>query len=345
MVRPLAVLGTGIFLLAGCGHPTTTVWVDLDRVMIDQPEAVSSPPSVPKAPGPVPAETFTLPGRTPEILAGPTTPGERRTVAVTEEDQRRQLDSLRRRLEAIYARQTDIYAAEQTRLMGDPELKAFQSVVQPKLRAAFQAYADKRTPLVVRLVNLSGFPDTNPRSLPPPAAIVGKNGKTTVNQRFWLEANDVRAQIAALDAEYDKTASELIAEVRRLGAADRLALLKKIQQFRNEMNERAIAEAASPLEAGRPIVTLSIQAEPAVVLPATAPKTLTVPGVPTASPAPKVDSQEARNTPVETRDLLQRQLGIWLALHDRVLARAPERGVPDVTREFESWRRQQQAGP
>ncbi len=294
--------------------------------------------AVPPPPPGTPAQTFALPGREAELVTGPTPGAEARTERRVEASQEQALKRLQKRLQAIYARQADLYAQEQTRLLGDPEQKQLQ-VILPKLKAAFDAYAVQRTPLFIQLINLAGFPDPNPKGQPPPA------GLSPLAKRIWEQANKARTDLAALDAAYSRTAEGLVAEVARLAGQDRLALLHKIEAFRQQMNERAIAEAVNPLQANSTSVVLSIPGRPAVVLPAVPPRTVTLPAVPPAPPLPKVDSQEARLGPAERRKLIERQLSIWLALNNKVLASGPGSRVPDQTQDFQEWRIRQQAGP
>jgi hypothetical protein len=272
------------------------------------------------------------------MVSGPKSDNDEATTAAAEASEAAALKKLRQRLTAVYSRQADFYTEEQRRLLGDPQSRALDKVL-PELRSAFQAYADRRTPLVIKLINLSGFPDSNPKSQPPPPRL------SPLEKKFWLSANEIRAQIQSLDDGYSKEAAGILAQVQHMANLEQLALLQKIDAFRKQMNDRAIAEAVNPLEGGVRAQILHVSSEPAVVLPPLAERTMTLPAVPALPAPPKVDWNEAQPSPKEGRMLMERQLSIWLALNHMALASGPGRDIPDKTREFEFWRTQQQAGP
>jgi hypothetical protein len=335
--KSLAILVAAI-ALGGCGSRSDEVWIDLDRVVdADRPApfALPTPPSPPKG---SPARSFTLPGRNPELVNGPSLASEARTVRQVEVSQTAALDRLRKKLQTIYARQADLYAEEQARLLGDPDQKQFEAIL-PRFRAAFEAYAATRQPVYIQLIGLAGFPDSNPRSEPPPPSL------SPLAKARWIEANEVRTKLKSLDQGYSATAAGLVAEAGRSANADRLALVKKISRFREEMNDKAIAEASNPLQGETASVVLSLPSRPAVVLPPEPARRVTLPAVPPAASLPKVDSQEASVGPAERRGLIERQLAIWLALNRKVLASGPGKRVPDQTQDFIQWRDRQQVGP
>ena len=179
-------------------------------------------------------------------------------MAAAEASQAAALKRLRQRLTSVYSRQVDAYGEEQLRLLGDPESRALDKFI-PDLQTLFKAYAVKRTPLVVKLANEAGFPDTNPKSAPPPDLL------SPVGKKFWLDANDTRKQIQALDGEYSRSAVEVLAKVSHLANQERLALLAKVDAYRRQMNDRAVAEAANPFESEQGAQALHLSPEPAVV--------------------------------------------------------------------------------
>ena len=326
------------FGMGGCAPKTAEVWVNLDSIVWAKPAQAVVVPAPKRPTTGSPAETFGLPGRPAQVVAGPTSGAEEETAAAAEASQATALKRLRKRLSAVYSRQADFYAEEQARLLGDPESRALDKLL-PDLKRAFQAYAVKRTPLVIKLINLAGFPDVNPKGDPPPATL------SPVDKKFWLSANNTRSEIGALDAEYSKTATAILAQVDHLANQDRLALLAKVDAYRRQMNERATLEATNPFENAHRSEALHLAAEPAVVLPPLAVRTMTLPAVPPLPDPPKVDLGEAQPSTSQKRLMLGRQLAIWLALNQRVLAAGPGRGVPDETGNFDHWRQQQQAGP
>ena len=323
-------------MTAGCAkaiHPQ--VWVDLDRVLRDTQRSAAQPVPMPKSPPPIKAETFVLDGRSSEEMAGSASPALEHPLRDVTEIQQQALKQLLRRLQVVYRRQADLYEQEQQRLLGDPDRAQFQKIL-PELRIAFAAYANNRMPLAARLAFLAGFPDPNPKGDPPPA-----NLRPVPKQR-WLAANAVRVQVTALDRQYDAKATALIANAASLAAADRISLLNRVEEYRQQMNDRAMKEAVDPLEGGEAPVTLKLSGSAPVRLPARPPITVTLPGSPAMPPLPQVGSNGTVG--VSNRLMVSRQLEIWLAQSGKTLSERPGRDTPDVTQEFEDWIRQQRAG-
>jgi hypothetical protein len=339
MGRLLGTTSLIALVLSGCAPQPTPVWVDLNSILRSPSEKPPAAPSLAKVPsGGSPAVTFTLPGRESEIVTGPTFENDAATTEAAEASQAAALKKLRQRLAAVYSRQADFYAEEQLRLLGDPESRALNKFL-PNLKQLFGAYAALRMPLVIKLSNLAGFPDSNPKGAPAPDLF------SPLAKKLWTEANATRKQIGALDDDYSKSATALLAQVGHLANQERLALLGKVDAYRRQMNERAMSESANPFESGEGLQALHLSSEPAVVLPRLAPQKMTLPAVPPLPPAPKVDLGEAQPSMSQKQLLLGKQLAIWLALNQQVLSRAPGKGIPDETGNFDHWRKEQQAGP
>ena len=326
-----------LLCLAGCASPKTTVWVDTDQVFREAPAPVRTSVPSPKPPGPLPPATFTIPGRPAEVLTGRSSATPNRTVSATAGQEEQALKALQRRLEAIYARQANFYEAEQRRLLGDPEKQAFEQI-RPQLLAAFQKYGHERMPVFLKLISLVGFPDPNPHNNPPPA------GLRPVPLANWQQANALRDQLEKMDTAYSQEATALLAQSARLADQKRLELLKKVDAFRRQMMERAVTEAANPLRKSLTSVDLTIGGDAPIQVPATAPVTVTIPGLPAMNPLPKVEFEEDLLSDSARKREIKHDLEIWLGINNLTLAPQPRKGVPDRTSEFSNWRRQQRLG-
>jgi hypothetical protein len=258
-------------------------------------------------------------------------------VSAAEVSQEKALRLLEQRLEQVYARQADFYEAEQRRLMGDPESRALDQI-EPKLREAFVQYSEERLPYVLKIINLAGFPDSNPKNLPPP------DNLRPVPKDQWLKAMDARTKLNSIDRGYSSKVTALLADAERLADADRFALLKKVDDFRRTMEERAMKEAANPLQLAVKPIVLSLSRQPPPTLQAVPPVSVTIPGSPAMPPPPKVDFGDPLSPMGGQRGLLEEELKIWLANHDEVLATKPSKKLPDKTQEFAAWISQLKAG-
>jgi len=336
-MRPPSSLVFALLLLGGCAAPKSLVWVDTDQVLhSSQPPAAPSP-SLPKPPGPTPAEVFTMAGRPAEVLTGRGAATINRTVAASEGSEEEALRALQRRLEAIYTRQATYFEAEQRQLLGDPEKEEFEKI-RPQLLAAFARYGEARMPIVLKLVSLVGFPDPNPKNLAPPESL------KPVPLQKWKQANDLRNQLAKLDAGYSEQATALLAESAHLADLQRLTLLQKVDEFRKRMMDRAQQEAANPLRKSLTSVELTIGGDAPIHVPATPPAVVTMPALPAMEPAPKVEFEEDLSSESARKQQIRRELDIWLGIHNLALAPSKKAGVPDRTSEFSNWRRQQRLG-
>ncbi|HWD38094.1 MAG TPA: hypothetical protein VG944_04545 [Fimbriimonas sp.] len=323
-------------LLVGCGVSQPRVWVDLDRAILLTPETKAAAVSLPKPPPGMPAKSFVLPGRSREVVGSAASPGVAKPRQAATEIQDRSLRTLRERLLRVYMRQADLYQRQQETLTGDLNKKALTALT-PRLREAFEEYARRRMPLITRLVFLVGFPDSNPTSAPPP------EGLQPVPKRRWLEGNELRSQIAALDLAYSKQVADFLSEIAHMAAEDRLALLKKVDDYRRQLMDQALKEAVNPMKSGTPL-TLRLSGSSAVELPPVPDQKLDLPAAPAPSPAPQVESERAFYEREQSRRLMGKQLQIWLALQGKALAPQSGRGIPDETQEFVDWIRRQRAG-
>jgi hypothetical protein len=336
----LLVLG---LLVTGCASKPETVYVDLNAVY--QTEQKSPPiPAIPKPPAPLPEQEYVIPGASEEILENSAEPGIEKTQNDASEAQKEALSVIRHRLVKIYQGQIDLFAEKQRRLLVDPESARVKEIM-PELQSAFAGYASARMPYIAELTFLSGLPDSNPSNAPPPASL-----KPVPKQR-WLRANALRERIQVLDRAYAEKATDILAKAGRLAAEDRLGVLKKVDEFRAQMMDRALQEAAAPTLNSSASAFLGLNPQPSIVLPKQPSREIKFPATAALPPAPQVEFERSGESERVAKELLRRQLLIWSSIcgfhvvQDRTSTLDHNRHVRDATKDFERWRIQQKVGP
>jgi hypothetical protein len=326
-----------ILCLIGCESGPQKVYVNLDGLTARN-RGFSTAAAMPQPPKPLPAETFNLPERPAQVLESSTSSEVVKPQADAASAQAEALKTIEKRLVRIYQKQIDFFASQQQALLGDPDTVRVQQVM-PELRAAFTRYADARLPMAARLAYIAGLPDSNPKNLPPPANI------RPVPKQRWLEANDLRKKVETLDANYSNEATRILGEAGRMAAEDRLAVLKKVEDFRRQMMDRALQEAINPLKFKKRDVSVRLKAEPQVTLPDQAGQSVRIEATNTLPPAPQVEFGRSGESETISRELLRRQLAIWAAINRYTVIQSPNASLRDATKDFERWRNQQRVGP
>ncbi|MBS1713626.1 MAG: hypothetical protein JST30_04745 [Armatimonadetes bacterium] len=191
------------------------------------------------------------------------------------------------------------------------------------LRATFEAHADKVGPKWVRLATIAGFPDdAKPRRR-------GRRG--FLEQRTDKEADALRSEIAALDAQYRRTVSERVEGLRqelRLkaseGAAARIYALDEAERQAEAEARKATTEALKGLEAS---LIQTVQRLPGVPGESVAFETRPF----SSGPLPPDPGPEWAKS-----DRLKRLAGLFARIKGyRLVGKGP--GVRDATKEFLAW--------
>ncbi len=313
-------------LLASCAKPPDpkAVWVDVSRL------APSARPArrevtLPRPPAALPARTVTLPGRPAARLVAEAGIDGEALAREVDEAQSRSLDRLRRRLSEVYDREADRFARQQLRLLGDPYRKAIDRFY-PEYRSAFDAYATKRLSPAARLAFIVGSRDPNPHDDP-----IAAKGLTPLGRLLAQRASAARKELHALDTEFDATVMEFLMNVDAAGVAARTETLALIEKNRDALNRQALAEAGRPIgPRGEEAIRLTLARSGVAQVPAVAAQTLTIPALPAAPPAPRVESPRALT---DTRARLLGEARIWAALEG---LRLDPQGR-DATTEFAAW--------
>jgi hypothetical protein len=325
-----------VLLGPGCASPSRNVYVDLQSIRLE-PFPAAAQSVRPVLPKPLPSQSFVLSGVPAKTLASSSSAEVVASQADAREAQEAALETIKKRLIKIYKRQIDLFAAQQKSLAPDSDSLRVQEAL-PALYAAFQRYATARLPLISRLSYLAGLPDTNPKNAPPPATL------RPVPRSRWVEANALRSRIYGLDDSYSNEATDILAKASGLAAVDRFNLLKKVEDFRRQMMDRALQEAAAPIRSRAPAI-LRLQAAPSIVLPQVAPESVEIPATPALPASPQVESVRSGESERISKELLRRQLVIWAAINQFSVVPKLSSNVRDATKDFERWRSQQKVGP
>ncbi len=324
-------LASGLALLGGCAKPRSeAVFVELPT-----PEAVDAGRFS------VPATEFSLPAETVQLPALPENggPSEGKTAehlkALMQTNRERTYRQLLGRLQAAYRRRAALLRselqAEFPSIRGDAMDKA-----TAKISEKYQAYADVKGPLVVRVAILSGFPDPDPGSSRAPLP-----SDPTATRRF-NEARQVRDKIGLLEKDFHAFSVGALAEATKEADAEiasRLAELERqLAQIEEETRRQAARELRRTQRELRPLLAdsppLKLPAVPAqeVAIPAVH---ITIPAIQSAIAPPEILAEPATK--------LKTELQIWLRVNRYVLA---ERGkARDATADFLAWRQQFQTHP
>ena len=325
-----------LVLTAGCSSEQQAVFVDLESVVAA--ESLPVPPNIaaPQQPGTFEGSTLTLP------------PLKARTLRLEDTQQRinRVQDVIRKAREQAYrelsARLRETYLNEikqiETERLGSlegPYREAIAAVLS-RIRSQFEAYAEKRGPKVVKLALLAGFPDSDPQSQRPPP----QDKKWPYHD--FLEAKQLRAEIAALDKEYELGLQAVLDEPDAAKAEEITKIRVQIEQMRADADRRAQEEAAKQVQREQEELRSALADKREVTLPAIPGRTVKVPGSDPVTAPPKVEALGVDELRKRLRATIQSDLTIWAGQRDYKLVK--KGAGTDATKEFIEWRNGRHAG-
>ena len=331
--RFVSAISTGIvgFCAAGCSSPAKeAVTVDLSKVPATAWETgTPTPPPVKTTAGPTPV---LIPGRPAVELVT-----QAKDVRAVETLLAEQQEETRRRLEKgltqLYARLARRFELKELAALSDRERKRYDDV-NANIRLVFEQYAADRLPRVTRLAFLAGFPDPNPKSVPPETPL------GNLSQKKFEEAKSLRTEIALLDESFEATVRALLDEIDNQNSMDRTDSRLKIELNADDLRRRAEIEAAEQVNRARQSLHLELAGGQTIRMPALAARTITPVRMPAPDPAPKVDSALDANAAIWQQKMLAGQVRIWAALN-RYDVRP---GGRNATAEFIKWNSENQAG-
>jgi len=314
----------------GCRHNAPErVYVDFEAVLASYTSSPLPSHVVPKPPPGLPAQTYSIPAVAPSTIVvegAPSTSAQ----ALLDKNRKKAIEELGDLLSQRYLREAERADRERLKALEPVKRAAIEKARQEAL-AEFQAYADKRGQALAQLTSLVGFPDPNPRSLPP--------SPTTPPflQKRLADAASYRKQIAELDANYASRVDQLMADAAKEYNVNLTLEQAQFDEDRQDAIARASAEAITEAAKAYKSIAPLVMGATKVNLPGQAAQSVTLPAVAAPIVAPPV--REKTLTPQQRRSILQSQLKMWLALNGYEQAKSAD-GAKDMTSEFVKWRQE-----
>jgi len=207
-----------------------------------------------------------------------------------------------------------------------------------EIRQLFEATAAKRAPRVIRLSFIAGYPDDNPESNPLPE-------DTVYDRKRWEEeAKQLRAEIAAIDKEFESASSLLSARNSEqvLGIKDQTTV--EIKRYQRELNAKAEREADTQVKNFKELVILKLSTAMTTSYPQLNSISQTSPGVNPLPSPPIIDYSILKTDRAWIEATVDADLEAWALLQNFSLVK-PRTGITDRTEEFIRWRRTRKLGP
>ena len=321
-----------VLVLGGLGCQQTApqrVYVDFQAVLASYKASPLPSHAVPKGPGALPAKTLSIPAVAPRTVIVEGT-SETKAEQILGANRQKAVKELTALLTERYTREAE-RAGEKRIHELDPKRQAAYQSAQAAVQQEFEAYAQKRAPLIAEITSIVGFPDPNPNSLPPPASAppfaVAK----------LQHAADLRNEINKLDANYENRILDLLSAAGKQYNVDLATIEKEIEADRKEAMRRAeseaVTEAATTYRSLRPILLGPAKVD----LPGQPAQSVQLPAVPAPLSAPNI--RERTLTFSQRQAILKSQLDMWAKLNGYEVVKDPQDGK-DMTTQFVKWRQE-----
>jgi hypothetical protein len=324
----LAILFPAALVSAwGCQAHSKAVRVDMDRIyasLASFPTVVQTTPGV-SPDGAQQVVLQTMAAGT-EFRALNSDEAFEQAVAAIEEQRKIAFREVSRELRRASDAEIDRWARRERIRLTDESREHIRQALQ-EIEIAFQEYALRRGPPVVRLSFLVGYPDPDPKS----QAEIPEN-RPFLEQKL-KEAPSLRRRIALLDAEFEELTAQIMDRAQEQTELDLTRFQVELARKRVDALERAEEQALrliqqtpslSPDAAGA--FRIDIQTKPPVAetlsgFPASQGVSVVIPGsLPQSISRQRVDSE----------------LNLWCAIQGYRLA-TPGEPAEDVTEEFIEW--------
>ncbi|MFN7171455.1 MAG: hypothetical protein ACK4P3_01530 [Fimbriimonadaceae bacterium] len=247
-------------------------------------------------------------------------------VAAIEEQRKSAFREISRELRRGYDAEIDRWARmERIRLTAESREHIRQALRE--IEVAFQEYALRRGPPLVRLSFLVGFPDPDPKS-----QVEMPENRPFLEQKL-KEAPPLRRRITVLDAEFEARTAKIMDRAQEQTELDLTRFQVEVARKRIEALEQAEGQALrliqqspsfSPDAAGE--FRIDIQPEPPIAE--------TLPGFPASEGVAVVLPGSLPQSVARQR--VDSELNLWCAIQGYRLA-TPGEPAKDVTEEFIEW--------
>lgn len=336
MQRRFSTIGLIPFLLlAGCSQSRVQpVFVDIDRILQVETIVSSSVNPTPPAPHSQPTNG-TLSAEAERTVAGANTLVRRKQIEELIASNRRDAEAdLADRLRRAYLNEVELAEAdllEKHSLVSKEKLAAALGAFRP----IFDDYAIKRSPKIVRLSMIAGFPDGDPKSTKKRIGVIRA-------VQFAEEARILREQLAEIEREFQFAASAFLETVDKSLSEALIAIRLDIEGRRLAADARAKKEAAElVLKQTASLDDVAMDQTPMHFAPSAqqTPRIQAQPADPATLPGPLGSS----DVKMKKRRALELEAEVWAATSGFKLSTS--RTAPERTSEFLTWRQKHRAGP
>lgn len=326
------LFSASILGLAGCaGKPQPVVYVDTARIVSPIQPPVESRTEILDQPA---GGGLTLP-RLPEatLSMGSVGPSLERARRIREENKQRAFDEVYRRLRAV-AFETARKESESELAALEPGYREAMDGVYLDARPLFERFAQPAFGYRVRLSNLVGFPDPDPKSRRQP-----DNADDRAKERFE-KSKELRGALDELSAlfwlEFDRSRVAVESDLSAKKAQIRVKMVERQERLDAEAKAQAREVVNGHGNGHYQVTTLDLRAE----LPEQPAAGVNLPGLGSRSVSTSISSSSWRDAQEKS---LQSELQIWAAVHGYRLASSPTLGR-DATSEFVVWRKSYRVG-
>lgn len=333
-VSPIAFV---LLFLSGCGSPQPdSVYVDLDRVMAEQPTGMVAAESVPNPPAAKPDVTLKQAGYPASTLSDRTLSRLELAKKLIAANRETSIESLQRLLRRIYlAKAEDEITKREKELQ--PSQYAFLDQAFADLRALFERYGEERGPLLAEL-NIKGNGKLTLFDQPVP------ENAGAITKYNLLRANELRRQLRQIDFNYNAQAEVLFQQAQQQIDAEITRLKAQAAKDRIAAEDRALQEAREQASVSSKPIEVEVQHLLPSTLPAVPSHTATVPGTRSLDKAPENKARQIFGSLEERRRVLDQQIAIWVKTTGKKRA-STANGATDATEEFLRWRSAHKVGP
>lgn len=323
-------------LLPGCGPARKSVYVDLDKILAQEPHPNIQPLPIPAPPPPRPATTQTFFGIRARTLRDPESAPKLNVEDMFHAAQATAQAQLLKSLLQLNKRTLKRFELRSAAANVGKQAKAYQEA-DAQIGKLFTAWADQRAPIFDELSWLTGFPI-------PPASPANQNGKSILLPVQREREVKLRAELGEIDTKFKSQTDALLDAVRLQKGSDEAKLRQDTQREAAVLDQQAREIANAQIRNAVSKLQFELAQSKAISVPGMPASRISIPAEGAFPPMPQVPSGGILDNAVEGKRLLEHQLQIWLALKRYTLS-TEKKGRRDATQEFESWRQTHGVGP
>ncbi|MEI7576012.1 MAG: hypothetical protein WCK51_03900 [Armatimonadota bacterium] len=325
-MKRFGILGGLALSLSGCHQAAPIVYVDLDRVPLDNAKSIESMGLPAGFQTSKVGKTLSIESRPERIIRADRDHSAAAIKSLLEVESAGARKTISERLKQYYQTEIDEFFDKEYENLGPEAQRAWQGY-RNQVRPIFERYAKERGPLVVALTVLTEFP--NPEAL----VKIDLDADPAIQARTE-RIREMQRQIALLDRNYDLEIEKLDGRTRLTIQDREQAMNDRVESKRKEINDRAEQEAKQQVNVRTDVLNERLVSMGAVRLRSAKGESASVELGAAQSGVKGVPSTSRQIVPPADA---HRQLQMWLALNGYDLADSPV-GVRDATQDFIKWR-------